>query len=96
MRSLTQAAATSRNRGLTQADVRVWTHVLWAIKRAANGQLVLRNIGMGLPKPEFRRLLAASRAASGGAFTIPLEGEPYCVLNTVLSPLPWATRIMSG
>jgi hypothetical protein len=75
-RLLTAATTTtSSSSGLSQGDVRVWTHVLWAIKRAPDGQLVLRNVAMGLPKPEFKRLLAASRAAAGGAFTIPLEGE---------------------
>jgi hypothetical protein len=70
------AASQAVAAGLSQADVRVWTHLVWAVKRAANGQLVLRNVAMGLPKPEFQRLLAASRGAPGGAFSIPLEGEP--------------------
>jgi hypothetical protein len=59
---------------LTQADVRVWTHVVWGIKRAGGGQLVARSIAMALPQPEFQRLLAASRGSPGGAFSIPLEG----------------------
>jgi hypothetical protein len=73
-RSLTAAAEPGSSDALTQADVRVWTHVVWAVQRAPKGQLVLRSVSMGLPRPEFKRLLAASRASPGGAFTIPLNG----------------------
>jgi hypothetical protein len=70
-----QAGDDSKGSGsLTQADVRVWTHVVWGIKRAGGGQLVARSIAMALPRPEFQRLLAASRSSPGGAFSIPLEG----------------------
>jgi len=64
----------SSSAGLTLADARVWSHLVWAVQRAGSGQLMLRGVSLGLPKPEFERLLAASRAAPGGAFRIPLEG----------------------
>lgn len=67
-------ADSSSSSQLTQADARVWTHLVWAVHRAAGGQLSLRSVSLGLPEPEFRKLLAASRAAPSGAFRIPLQG----------------------
>lgn len=86
-RSLTAAAAAEQGSSdsLTQADVRVWTHVVWAVQRAPmKGQLVLRSVSMGLPQPEFKRLLAASRAGPGGAFTIPLNGGCLLLQSSVM------------
>ncbi|KAF8057640.1 HT1 [Scenedesmus sp. PABB004] len=78
-----QMAADAASAGLTQASPDVWTHLVWAVERgaaapppganASAGELVLTNVQLLLPPPEFARLLAASRAAPGGAFTLELS-----------------------
>jgi hypothetical protein len=60
---------------LSQANPAVWSSLVWAVSRTpGKGQLSLRNVALGLPAPEFERLLAASRASGDGAFTLLLTG----------------------